>query len=254
MVLFWHPARKQVRLLGVEPVARGVAEGTIQFEGDTADGVFDLYQTRGLRKMGLRWAFDGPDKYRDTLLEATGPDGLKPLAEWDHVRSKPPATPRPRAVEGAKPSKQLEALEPLLGHAWEAKGEWAAGDAVHVRTTFEWVPLADAIYARVLAPGKAGESGHLLDAFFYHHTGANALRCLALSNRGGVFEGDVTVLDGGTLQLDLKGYAGDRVVPHVVRFDFEKDGTLRQRVWSLNGTERTLVLDVHHRKPKPKGD
>ena len=47
------------------------------------------------------------------------------------------------------------------------------------------------------APSKDGEPTHLLDAYFYHHTGADALRCLALSNRGGVYEGDLTVLDGG---------------------------------------------------------
>jgi hypothetical protein len=254
-VFYWHPGRKQVRLLGVSPFARGVSEGTIKFEGGTAEGVFDLYQTGGRRKMGLRWAFDGPDKYRDTLLEATGPDGLEPLVELEHVRSKPPATPRRRTVEGAsKPSERLKALEALLGHTWEAKGDWAAGDAFHVQSTFGWVPLADAIYARVLAPGKDGESVHVLDAYFYHHTGTNALRCLALSNFGGVYEGDLTALDGGALQIGLKGYEGGRVVQHVVRLDFAKDGTLRQRVWSSKGTERTLLLDVHHKKIEPKQD
>ena len=162
----------------------------------------------------------------------------------DHVRSKPPATPRPRTVEGAKPSERLKALEPLLGHTWEAKGEWAAGDAFHIQSTFEWVPLADAIYVARACAGQ-GRRAHLLDAYVYHHTGANVLRCLALSNRGGVYEGDLTVLDGGALQLDLKGYEGDRVVPHVVRFDFEKDGTLRHRVWSLKGTEP----HAHARRP-----
>jgi hypothetical protein len=250
MVVYWHPGRKQVRLLGLEPFARGVADGTIKFEGETADGTFDLHQTGGLRKLSLRWVFDGPDKYRDTLLEATGPDGYKPLVELDHVRSEPPAAPRPRTVEGEKPSKHLKALEPLLGHTWEAKGAWATGDAFHTRTTFEWVPLADAIYGRVVTPGKDGE--HLLDAYVYHHTGANKLRCLALSSRGGVYEGDVTVPDGGAPQFDLKGYDGDQAVTHVVRFDFEQDGALHHRVWSLKGTERTLTLDVHHKKLEPK--
>ena len=250
-VMYWHPGRKQVCLLGVEPVARGVAEGTIKFEGDTADGVFDLYQTGGLRKLALRWAFDGPDKYRDTLLEATGPAGYQPFNELDHVRSKPPAAPRPRTVAGEKPSERLKALEALLGHTWEAKGDWATGEALQIQSIFEWVPLADAIYVRVLAPSKDGE--HLLDAYVYHHTGANVLRCLALAKHGGVYEGDVTVLDGA-LQLDLKGYEGGRVVPYVVRLDFEKDGTLRHRVWFLPGTERTLLLDVHHKEMKPKKD
>jgi hypothetical protein len=236
----------------MDPVARGVTEGTIKFEGDNAEGTFDLYQTGGRRKMGRRWTFDGPDKYHETLLEATGTDGLKPLTAWDHVRSRPPATPRPRTVEGAKPSKHLMALEPLLGRTWEAQGEWVAGGAFYTRTSFEWVPLADAIYARVLTPSKDGEPGHLLDAYFYHHTGTGTLRCLALSARGGVYEGDLSSLDGGALQIDLKGYEGERVIPLVVRLEFDQDRTLRQRVWALDGTKRSLLLDVRHKDREPK--
>ena len=80
------------------------------------------------------------------------------------------------------------------------------------------------------------------------------LRCLVMSNRGDVYEGDLTALDGGAVQLDLEGYEGDRVVQHVVRFDFEKDATLRHRVWSLKGADRTLMLDVHHKKLDLKRD
>jgi hypothetical protein len=250
-VMYWHPGRKQVRLLGLSPFARGVSEGAIQFEGETADAALDLYQTGGHRKMGLRWTFDGPDKYRETLLEATGAEGLQPLAEWDHIRSRTP-TARPRTVEGApKASERLKALAPLLDHTWEARGRWDRGNAFHIRSTFEWIPILEAVYARVLAPSQDSEPTHLLDAYFYHHTGTDMLRCLALSNRGGVYEGGLTVLGGGALQLDLKGYEGDRAVAHVVRFDFERDGTLRHRNWSLHGTERTLMLDVHHKKLEP---
>jgi hypothetical protein len=179
-VFDWHPGRKQVCLLGLSPFARGVSEGTIRFEGETADAVFDRYQSGGRRKMGLRWAFDGSDKYHEILLEATGPDGLKPMNEWDHVRSKTLTATRPRAAKGApKPSERLKVLEPFLGHTWEAKGGW---------------------------------------------------------------------------ELDLKGYEGDRVVRQVVRFDFERDGTLRHRVWSLEGADRKFMLDVHHKKLEPKKD
>lgn len=252
-VFYWHPGRKQVRLFGLSPFARGVSEGTIQFEGETAEGVFDLYQTFGRRKMGLRWSFDGPDKYHDVLLEATGPDGLKPMNEWDHFRSKGPPAPRPPTTEEApKLAEHLKPLESLLGHTWEAKGNWAAGDAFHIQSTFEWVPYVEAVYLRTVGLTKDGEPTHLLDAYVYHHVGTGALRCLALSQLGGVYEGDLTVLDGGALQIDLKGYEGDRVVLHVVRLDFEQDGTLRHRVWSVEGAERTLRLDVHHRKLEPK--
>lgn len=66
------------------------------------------------------------------------------------------------------------------------------------------------------------------------------------------------MLEGGALQLNLTSYEGDqeegRAAQHVVRFDFEKDGTLRDRVWTLKGTERTLMLDVHHKKLEPNKD
>lgn len=253
-VFYWHPERKQIRLLGLSPFARGVSEGTIKFEGESADGVFDLYQTGGLRKMGLRWAFDGSDKYHATLLEATGPEGLKPMNEWDYIRSKTLSVAPPRIAEGTpKPSDRLKALEALLGRTWEAKGETAGGHPFHTQTTFEWIPYASGIYARVMSPTKGREPAHLLDAYFYQHTGTGALRCLALSSLGGVHEGDVTVLlDGSALKIDLKGFEGDRSVANVVRLDFEKDGTLRHRVWSVEGDGRKLMFDVHHNQIEPR--
>jgi hypothetical protein len=257
-VVYWHPGRKQARLLGIHPdvpgVGRGVSEGTFKFEGETAEAIIDLYQPRGRRNIARRWVFDGLDRYHATLLEATGRDRYVPLTEWDYARSKTPTPARPRtALETSKPSERLKALEPLLGRTWEAKGNWATGDALHAQTTFEWVPLLDAIYASVVAPSKDGKPTHVLDAYFYHHLGVNRLRCLALSNRGGVYEGDLTVLSGG-LQLDLKGYEGDRVIAQVVQFEFEKGGTLRNRVWNVNGAERSLMLDIHQRKLTPKKD
>jgi hypothetical protein len=256
-VFYWHPGRKEVCLLGLSPFMSGVSEGTIKFDGETADGIFDLYQTRNQRKMGLRWDFDGPDKYHDILLEATGPEGLQWMNAWDHIRSKgPPAARPPAPAQAPTLSEHLKPFEPLLGHTWEtkgeAKGEWpvTGGDAFQVQTVFEWIPYADGIYARVIAPSKHGdvEPTHLLDAYFYRHTGTGALRCLALSNRGGVYAGDVTVLDDGALQSDLKGYENDQVVTQVAHFDFEKDGTSHLRLWSVEGAERTLMLDIHHKK------
>lgn len=255
-VIYWHPGHKQVRLLSLHAdipgVGRGSGEGTIKFEGETANGALDLYQPRGLRKLAMRWAFEGPDKYRDTLLEDSGA-GFKPLAEWDRFRVPKRVETPPHAPEKTlKPPEHLRAFEALLGRTWEAQvsaDDSGAGKAVDIQSTFEFVP--DYVYGRVRAPSKDGEPAHLLDAYFYQHVRTLALRCLALSNRGGVYEGEVTVVDGGALQLDLKGYEGDRVV---ARFDFENDETLRQRVWTLDGAERTLMLDVHHKKLEPKSD
>ncbi|MFO0952927.1 MAG: hypothetical protein U0835_17605 [Isosphaeraceae bacterium] len=247
-VFYHHPGQKQVRLLVLSPFDRGVGEGSIRFEGDAADATLDLYQTRGRRKMGVRWAFEGPDRYRETLLEAVGTRGYMPFVEFEQIRSKPPATPRPRAVEGAtRPSERLKVLEPLVGHTYEA-----AGVPLPMRTTFEWVPLADAIYGRVVSTGGNSPPRHLLDVYFYHHTGTGKLRCLSLSEQGGVYEGDVTALDDRALQFDLKGYEGDRVLPLSARLEFEKDGSLRHRVWSVTDGKRDLLLDARHREVEGK--
>jgi len=258
-VVYWHPGRKQVCLLGLDPYQHSVAEGTIRFQGEVVEAALDLYQTRARRKLRRRWAFEGPDRYRSSLLESTGRGGFSPLAEWDYIRSRTltPVSP-PSAGASPKLPESLKPLGSLLGHTWdtegEATGEWAAQAAPHLRSSLEWVPYADGIYVRTSALTRGAEPNHLLDAYVYHHTGASVLRCLALSRAGGVYEGDVRVLDGGALEIDLKGYEGARAVTHLTRIDFENDKTLRQRVWSVDGTRRTLLLDVHHKQLESRKD
>jgi len=241
-----------VRLLGLRPdipgLGRGVAEGTMQFDGESADAVFDLYQPghpRKPRKMGLRWVFDGPDAYHETLLEATGSAGLAPLGEWEYVRTTPSAGERPRPTEAQPvPAAHLKAFEALLGHTFEGTAAGPAGDGLRVRMSFEWIPYVEAIRARVIAPAENGDPAQILDAYVYQHPTKDELECLALSRGGGVQEGVVSVLDGGAVELALKSYEGEEVVPHLVRLDREENGNLRQRAWSGDGDDRTLVLDL----------
>lgn len=256
-VYYWHPGRGQVCHLSlhgdIPGVGRGVSEGTIQFDGETANAVFDLYQPAGSRKMGSRWVFDGRDKYRDTLLEDTGA-GLEPMNGWTFIRIAERGKAPSHAGDAARPqlSKEMKAFEQLVGHSWETQdhGEHptATESALSLRSTYEWVTSLEAVCARLTAPGKQGEPAQKLEAYFYHHVGADVIRCLALSSEGSVYEGDVTVIDGGALQLDLKGYEGDQVVPYLVQLDFERDGSLRNRIWSHQDGERTLRLDVSQQK------
>ncbi len=254
-VYYWHPLRNEVRLLGLSPYARGVAEGTIRFEGDTAEAVIDMHQTRDRRELALRWSFEGPDRYHEKLLEKTGPEGFGLLAEWDHNRSDPPVRAH-AAPAGAEPelAQRLNAFAPLLNHTWQTETDKPTGGATSIRTAFQSIPYADAIYARSWIPVDNGASGHLFDIYLYHHTGAGVLRCLALSDRGAVYEGDVAVLDGGALRFDLTGAKGDRTVPLLVRLDFDADGSVRQRVWAGSAAEGTPVLDLRHRKADPEND
>lgn len=244
-VFYWHPGLEQVRLLGLSPYDRGVAQGTATLDADSVDIRFDMHQARGPRRLRSRWTFDGPGKYHESLLEATGPDTYMPLADWDLDRIRTPHTPT--NDQAPELPDRLKPLQPLLGPPWRAQVQ-DNGNTLRLQTAFERVPYADAIYARVVAPGKDDEPRHLLDAYLYHHTGANSLRCLALSEAGGVYEGNVSVIDGHALQLDLKGDEGGKAAQRLVRLDFEPDGALRQRVWSVDGPERSLILDTRHER------
>jgi hypothetical protein len=262
-VMYWHPGARQVRVLSLHEdipgVGRGVGEGTITFDGETAAGLLDLHQPRGHRKLASRWVFDGPDKYRDVLLEDGG-SGFGPLNEL--VFSRVPARaelPAPVAQGNTGPSGRLRAFDALVGHTWRANGRAYTGGSHQadgrVQSTFQWIPSLQAVWARSMSLGGEGTaSTHLLDAYFIEPIGSGPLRCLALTNQGCVHEGDVTVLDGGALQLELTGYEADRVVRHIVHLEVDQGGTLRHRVWSLEGTERAVVLDIHHRKLDPPND
>ncbi len=252
-VYYWHPGSKQISVFGVSQFARGITDGRITFEGETAQTDFDLHQTGGLRTLRLLWEFDGPDKYHATLLEKELPGRPKYtfMAAWDLFRTDPPIPPRPLAVENAtEPSPLVKPLKPLLG-TWNAVVDVSASGALSTRSTIEWIPLADAIYARVVTPGADEQPLHVLDAYLYHHTGTGTLRCLALSSRGDVYEGDVSVLEDGNLELNLVAYADEQAVRRVVRVDLENDQTLRLRAWSVDGVERTLRMDARHTKAAP---
>jgi hypothetical protein len=261
-VHYWHPGRKQICLLALSTFQRQVSVGTITFDpgGAAADGRFDLFHPRFRRTMGLRWDFIGPDQYHDILLEATGPEGLLKMNEWDHVRVRPPVPPRPLGVAGAEPSDVILPLMRLCG-TWEATINTPDAGAMNTKSTIHWIPLADGLYARVTAPSAAAEAEssvptHLFDVYLHNHHGAKALRCLALSNDGTVYEGEVTALpdEDGSLQIDLNGDSGDQKVSLAVRLDFDADSKLRHRVWSVQDTERPLLLDIHHTKSGPPVD
>lgn len=263
-VIYRRPDLKQFRTLSMNPFSRSVAEGSVTFDGKTMESVVDMYQVGNRRKLVSRHVFSVSDAYHIKLLEEI--DGrLGLLAEWDYSRSEFQAPSRPFSLEQPpRLPERLKALTPLLGRRWEvatnsrgeAKNDWlsgAAGNNSTIRSTFEWIPDSEGIYGRTVAitPDKDGgnaEPVHLLDTYLYHHTGANVLRCLALTSRGGVYEGDITVLDDGSLQADLKGYENDRAGQLIVRFDFEKDGTMRSRAWSVDGVDRSLLLDAHHQQ------
>lgn len=255
VIYSWRPDRGKIHLLSFHPdipgIGRGVAEGTFEFDGENAAASLELHQPRVRRKLASRWTFDGPDRYREVLLEDSG-RGLAPLAEWDYARSmERSASPAPVPGPAPTPSRNIRAFVPFLGE-WERRGD---GEAVLARSSFEWMEYLDVVALRVDGASETDKPEHLLDAYFYHHVGTDELRCLALSAAGVVYEGGVIVPEDRALQLDLIRYEGAASERRLVRFDFEPDGTLRTREWSVDGDDRALVFDVfHHRTPELEMD
>lgn len=260
-VFYQSPDGDEVRLLDLTPdiqgLGRGVGEGTIMMGAESADASFDLHQPghpgRAVRALSLRWDFDGPDRYRETLLEDRGA-GPAFLVGWDYARWNELSTLPPVPDEPDRPSGHLGVFGPLMGGEWEASGEVADGEAFQYRSTFEWIPYVGAVVARVTAPGADGEPAPLLDAYFYHHPSAGTLRCLALSAGGGMYEGVATVLEDGAVQVELDGAEGDRVVSLVAWLDPGHEGGPRLRVWSVEGGERTPMLDTRATRVEPGKD
>ncbi|MBL8892353.1 MAG: hypothetical protein JNL67_20425 [Planctomycetaceae bacterium] len=255
-VLYWHPSRKQIHTLGLNPFERSVSEGTVKFENETMETVSTLYQTGVERHMVLRDSFRSPDNYQSKLFEKNAQGKLEPLAEWNIVRAKTRTPMRLTQPEDLpQPSIHLQALEPFLGHVWKkigaTKDDWTNSESSEVQSRFEWVPYADYVYVRTDHKADNGEITALLETYFYYHPALKTLRFLALSHSGGVYEGDVVMIDGKDLQVEWKGYEGETVHTFVARVSIEQDESVGVRVWSVAGEQRIFVHDSHHAKFKP---
>lgn len=241
-VLYWHPGRREVRVLSlhgdIPGVGRGVGEGSIRFDGETADGRVDLAQPRGVRKLATHWMFNGPDAYHDTLLEDSG-SGFQTLAEWEFIRipDRSESSSRARIEAPAVPPERLKSLRSLAGHVWQAslsrRGSAATEDVVHVQATIEWIPSLEVIIARVDAARREGAHLGAIEAYLFQDVGTEATRCLALSDSGDVYEGKVVALDERTVQLELTGHGGGPVQLQI-GLALEDDGSLRSRVRTLD--------------------
>lgn len=248
-VLYWHPRSAQTRLLSVHAdipgIGRGVAEGTIRFDGETAVADIALDQPRGRRTLGQTQQFDGRDHYHEILREDAG-FGFQPLAAWDFTRGTERRDAEPAPAERAPVEIQgpLRVFAPFAGAAWESTPDSARADSPPLRSTIAWEASLDAIVARVVVPAPDGESTPKLDVYVYRAITGDALRCLVLSEDGTVSTGVVSVVDDGGLNVELEADDGEHVTAYVARLDVDEKGRLHTRAWSRAGGERTLVLEL----------
>jgi hypothetical protein len=108
---------------------------------------------------------------------------------------------------------------------------------------------------RVEVVGADGTSSHVMDVYLYHHTGARALRVLAIgisaTNDGLVYEGHIVPSSAGTsLAVTLTEHRSTGPGAFEARVEFEKDGTSCVQVWRMNGQERTMVMDRRYSRAR----
>jgi hypothetical protein len=260
-VFYTHPGDRTVRWFGAQSVMRGVAEGTVVFDGDRAEGEFTLHQSAGPRALGLRWTFDGPDQYRDELLDKI-PGGFALQNAWTRRRVPSPAPNESPAAEsrGAKAtaSEFMRPFEGLLGRAWlrDPPADPAAtrpAAAGRLRTAFEYLPHVDVVVGRIDRVAADGTSVHTTDLYLYHHTGARTLRFLALTvedaGRERVFEGDIGLsADGRALDLRIQEPRANGAATHEASLELPVDDAVRLRVWNSKDRAGPTILDVRYRR------
>ncbi|MFI4854086.1 MAG: two-component regulator propeller domain-containing protein [Phycisphaerales bacterium JB065] len=257
--VYYHDSqRDQISMFSmhrdIPGIGRGLSEGTLSFDADIAEGVFDIRQSSrprveggegngAFRKMALKWSFTGNEHYIDTLLENSG-RGFATLAEWKRVRTDE-LTPMPAVAEAdAKPSGAFAAFGPLAGRNWVSSVESPNGGAVRVRTDVEWIPYVQVIRVRSESASDGVESAAVLEAFIYRHPVAGTLHTLALASDGTVYKGSLNIEESGDMRFDLRSTHGEQLRATV---SMEADG-MRMRVWSVEDQERTLLWDAVHQR------
>lgn len=256
-IIYWHPQKKNLRMFRLSPdipgLGRGVAEGTVTFDGTIAEGVFDLHQPghpgRTVRKMTTRWTFEDANTYRSTLLEDDG-KGVTSLGEWTLHRSRNLSVPTMVEAAAAMPHAELAGLRRLTEGTWQAVDASSPGQVRRTKTSLTWIPFVKAIHMRTVAISDEGKEQVLADTVLYYHVGLKRLRCFALLHNGGVVEGDLTVRDAsrrfiGT--LTEYGVCASRKL--AVEVDWAAAVPIvHERVWEINDQrQHELIRDVRHR-------
>lgn len=253
MVTYWHPGERRVRALtmhrDIAGIGRGVGEGTVVFDGRHLTADFELRQggpTRPVRKLRSIWVFDGEDQYAESLLEDGGA-GYAALAEWKYVRTKSLSALPAVAEEAKQPSGRFTEFAKYIGRPVAFRGE--SGDE-RVEVSLEWIPYVQAVYCRVERRDEAGKPIHALDAYLFEHVATRRLHCLALSERGGVYEGDVTTEKGGVMEIELKGFEGEQDVRRGLRLEVGGEDAGCVRIWREVGGGREMMVDLREGKGK----
>lgn len=253
-VIYWHPGEQQLRMLAI---SRGglVWQGPVRLENGEArfDGTL-FYPDEPKRDLHLRWTFDSSDSYVAAFSESLpGRPTPVPLATWEYARLAPDAPPH-GAVPTFQPvpARYLAPLDHLLGRAWQALLERPDKGPLDIELAVSWITHTEAAHARISTSGA--DSVFLLDAYLFYHPGSKSLRCLALTQDEGLYEGAVSEDGDGGLLFRLTRYVGEQETPLTVRLQLAEDHTLRASITEASDAERTVVFQPRSTPSKVDAD
>jgi len=289
-IIYWQPVQKSFAVLHLHAdapgVGRGLSEGTLNLSSTPIQTTLTLYQPRAQRTLAERWLLPHHNSYHAFLLEDSGA-GFQPLVDWVYTRvptnplaSAPiaPATPAPPLAAAPLPA-QFRAFESLINRQWISSNPSSTTssltpESASVRTSFEWLTTVQLLRIHITSPASpSGPSAPSpatsafnpsinMEVYIYQHMKFGDLCCLALAADGAVYQGKAlplmslgTVTSTTLIAFDLTGESSRGTTKYRLQLDRQPDTkpepSIRQRVWSLDGSEPALVHDLTH-APSPQ--
>ncbi|MBU6414250.1 MAG: hypothetical protein KGS45_12350 [Planctomycetes bacterium] len=289
-IIYWQPVQKSFAVLHLHAdapgVGRGLSEGTLNLSSTPIQTTLTLYQPRAQRTLAERWLLPDHNSYHAFLLEDSGA-GFQPLVDWVYTRvptnplaSAPiaPATPAPPLAAAPLPA-QFRAFESLINRQWISSNPSSTTssltpESASVRTSFEWLTTVQLLRIHITSPASpSGPSAPSpatsafnpsinMEVYIYQHMKFGDLCCLALAADGAVYQGKAlplmslgTVTSTTLIAFDLTGESSRGTTKYRLQLDRQPDTkpepSIRQRVWSLDGSEPALVHDLTH-APSPQ--
>lgn len=202
-IIYWHPMRKEIRMLGISPMWRGVREGVVTAKGGKLSGTIDLYQTVGTRRLGWSLEPQGANTFFEALASENPAGKMERFVDWTFERNKS-ITPMVYPKKGTKiePSAEMMGVRDLVTERKHPDGG---------SVSFVYVPYADAIYFSSSTPAKDGRKAGSEHGLIYYHTGAKERRYFAISSSGEVSEGTVRYTRGFSWEIKMKRFSENKV-------------------------------------------
>lgn len=230
-VFYWHPEQKKIKLLGFSPYKASVSQGSIELKAGKLESRFETNQDGEIRKLGIEIAFQGKDKFQETLYESVNGQPYVVGNQWNHVWSKT-VTPAPvlKSPETPKPSGAQAILTAFAGKVWQNRSP--VRNSGTYMTDFEWIPYANVMNVRsTLKPVKGGTVGQY-DLYFYQIPSAVGVQAFALFNDGSHGLGSAVAKGAGKIEVRLRMSSSDNA-DRSISYSIGSNGNLEEDVWKI---------------------